>query len=117
LNLLGVGSTEAEMAELTQTRPGTGATLIRALDGLEKKLAEQSIQPVLLQPTWSDLQAISMPVVTPLQFEATRQHMVTLTRISPAGVSYIDPVDGYSKLGRSAFEQVFTGHVIAFESR
>ena len=50
LNQLGLPTTEAEMAELTQTRPGTGATLIRALAGLRERLAGTSFSVELVQP-------------------------------------------------------------------
>ena len=116
LNLLGVPSTEAQMAELTLTRPGTGATIIRALDGLARRLEHEPLQPVLLEPDWDELTRLPLPALTPLQFESTRRHMVTLTRISPTHVWIMDPVDGYGCKERDEFLAIYRGQAIAFES-
>lgn len=115
LNMLGHGSTEAQMAELTQTRPGTGATIIRALDGLNKRLAGQRLKPHLIEPDWLDMQHLPMPALTPLQFESTRRHMVTLTRISRDEVWFIDPTNGYQSMTRDEFLMVYKGHLIVFQ--
>ena len=51
LRILGVATTEAEMAELTETRPGNGATLIRAMRGLEVRLKHEGLEPRLIEPS------------------------------------------------------------------
>jgi len=114
LNLLNIPTTEAQMAELTQVRPGTGATLIRAFDGLSQRLADRAIQPVLLEPTWDQLKRMPMPALTPVQYEPGRRHMVVISRILPDGVWIMDPVEGYMYLTTSAFVEVYRDQVIVF---
>lgn len=114
LNLLGVSSTEREMAELTQTRPGTGATMIRALDGLEHRLRGGPLRPVLLEPTFDELKALPLPALTPLQFEPTRRHMVVISRITSTGIWIMDPMDGYQYFTHHAFRDIYCDQVIIF---
>ena len=115
LNLLGLPTTEAQMADLTQVRAGRGATLIRALDGLGRRLVGTGVTVHLIEPTLSELAALPMPAVTPLQFEPTRQHMVTLTRVTPRGVWFLDPMDGYDSLPLDEFAAVYRGRALIFE--
>jgi len=117
LNLLDVRSTEMQMAELTQTRPGRGATIIRALDGLERRLADENLRPVLLEPTYAQLQHLPLPALTPLQFEPTRRHMVVISRTTERGVWIMDPMDGYQYLTYGEFRKVFRDQVIVFHRR
>ncbi len=117
LNLVGLPSTEAQMADLTQTRAGRGATMIRALDGLGRRVAGTGVSVHLVEPTVADLAALPMPVVTPLQFEPARQHMVTLTRVTRRGVWFMDPMDGYDYLPLDEFRHVYRGQVILFKRR
>lgn len=114
LNLLDVPSTERQMAELTQTRPGTGATIIRALDGLERRLQGGRLRPVLLEPTLTELRHLPMPALTPLQFEPTRRHMVVLTKVTDRGVWIMDPMEGYLYFIHEEFNQKFRNQVIVF---
>ncbi|MEM7624772.1 MAG: cysteine peptidase family C39 domain-containing protein [Planctomycetota bacterium] len=115
LNLMDIPSTEAQMAELTQTRPGTGATIIRALDGLNQRLKNTGIKPVLLEPDWRTLQGLQPPVLTPLQFEPTRRHMVVISKIEPEGIWIMDPVEGYIHFSQLGFLEVYRNQVIAFD--
>lgn len=115
LNLLNMPSTEAQMAEYTQTRPGTGATMIRALHGLRMRLIDTTTVPVLLEPEWDTLSRLPMPALTPLQFEATRRHMVTLTDVGEHGVWMMDPMDGSTFLDKEEFLTYFRGQVIVFD--
>lgn len=115
MNLLGLPTSEALMAELTQTRPGSGATIVRALDGLTLRASGSDYEPVLLEPRWAQLRTMPMPVLTPLQFEPTRRHMVTLTSIHADGVWLMDPVDGYHFLPLEEFLLVYRGQIIAFD--
>lgn len=117
LNQLGVYTSEAEMARLTHTRPATGATIIRAMDGLSRRLASSPYQVDMLQPDYEDLVALPMPVITPLQFEATRRHMVTLLRVTPESVLIADPVEGQMVLGREMFEKHYIRQAIVFRPR
>ena len=115
LNLLGVSTTEAQMADLTQVREGRGATLIRALDGLGQRLVGTGITVHLIEPTVHELSSLPMPAVTPLQFEPSRQHMVTLTRVSPQGVWFLDPMSGYDFLPLDRFAGVYRNQLLVFQ--
>ena len=117
LNLLGHPSTEAQMARLTLTRPGTGATIIRALDGLTRRLAESDLQPVLIEPTLAELRHLPLPALTPLQFEPSRRHMVVISQIDRDGAWVMDPVEGYLYLKRSELQESFRQQVIVFTGR
>ncbi|MEM8738623.1 MAG: cysteine peptidase family C39 domain-containing protein [Planctomycetota bacterium] len=114
LNLLGFPSTEAQMAELTQTRPGTGSTMIRAVGGLDRRLRHAAFRPVLLDTPAAELDTLPLPALTPLQFEPTRLHMVVISRVTPDGVWIMDPTDGYLFLTNHQFEHVYRRQVIAF---
>ena len=115
LRMLGLLSTEAEMAELTETRPGSGATLIRALNGIDTRLRGTGIEPKLIEPDYDMLLGIQPPMLTPLQYEATRLHMVTIVEVRPHLVLIADPQYGLEFLSRRKFEEVYRGQVIAFQ--
>ena len=114
LNTLGFEATEAQMAQLTNTRPGTGATMIRAMAGLTRRLAKTDYRVTLLDTDYAGLMKLPMPALTPLQYEATRQHMVTLLEIKPDTVVLADPMGGVYGLPRPEFEASFIGQVLVF---
>jgi len=116
LQLLHVETNEAEMARLTETRPGSGATLIRALHGLKLRLADEGIEAQLISSDYEQLRALSPPMLTPLQYEPARLHMVTILQIDEHQVTLVDPVAGPERLSRQEFESLYRGQVIAFES-
>ena len=64
LAVLGVDSSEAQMARLTYTRPGMGSTTVRALSGLRRKLAGTPWTAELLAPEAGELRRLPMPVLT-----------------------------------------------------
>ncbi len=117
LNALGVYTSEAEMARLTHTRPGTGATMIRAMNGLSRRLSGTSIRVELIQPTYQQLLGIPLPALTPLQYATTRRHMVTILDVTKDGVLIADPVDVQMLLQREHFEQVYCKQVLVFRRR
>lgn len=118
LNLMHIPSTEAQMAGLTNVRPGTGATIIRALDGLNQRLRGMDVQPILLEPTtWRELRSVPLPALTPLQFESTRRHMVVISRMTTDGVWIMDPVEGYIHFNEHAFMAVYRNQLISFQGR
>ena len=117
LRILGFGATESDMARLTETRPGSGATLLRALNGLNQRLRHSSIQPRLLEPSYDELMRLETPILTALRYEASQLHMVTLIEVRPSGVVLFDPQVGIETLRRSEFEQLYRGQVIAFEGQ
>lgn len=116
LNLLGVPTTEAQMAELTFTRPGTGSTTLRALEGIDERLEGTPYQAVLLEPAMDELADVPLPAITPLQFERSRRHMVTITQVTPHGIHVQDPVDGLLTLSWKVLEPIYAGQVIAVTS-
>ena len=117
LRRLGVHASEAEMAELTRTRPGTGSTTVRALHGLNLKLAESNSRwrAHLVEVAADQVHTLPTPAMTPLRYESTRRHMVQILGFTPGGgVRISDPVDGRMILPGSEFAEVFTGEVIVF---
>jgi len=114
VRLLGVHTTEAEMAALTQTRPGTGSTLLRAMEGLRMKLG-RGYRVTLLQPRLQELRDLPTPFLTPLQFEPTRRHMVTVTTVMPFGAWVADPTDGKVFYGWEDLRRHYAGQVLVIE--
>ena len=114
LRMLGLSATEAEMAELTETRAGSGATLLRALNGLDARLKHTGVNPVLLEPDYEGLMRIEPPILTPVQYEAAQLHMVTIIEVRPHVVLVADPQIGVEFLSRRQFEAIYRGQVIAF---
>lgn len=117
LNRLGIPTTEAEMAELTQTRPGTGSTLIRALDGLSTRLAGTGYAAELVEPRYEDLATLKMPVLTPLQYEPQKLHMVAILSVRRGLVRIADPESGIMYLSPDEFKKFYTGRAIHFVRR
>ncbi|MBX2850168.1 MAG: hypothetical protein KTR15_00315 [Phycisphaeraceae bacterium] len=115
LRMLGLNSTEAEMAELTETRAGSGATLLRALNGIDSRLKHTGIGATLLEPDYDTLMRIEPPMLTPVQYEAARLHMVTIIEVRPHLVLLADPQIGVEFISRRRFEEIYRGQVIVFE--
>lgn len=115
LTRLGVPASEAEMALLTQTRAGTGATVIRALDGLNRKLKDSHLQARLQTVTLDDLHRVELPALTALQYESSRTHMVVILRVDLRGILVSDPVEGVVWETPASIRDHFSGDVIAFE--
>ncbi len=117
LHMLDIPATELEMAQLTETRPGTGSTLLRAMDGLNAKLSGSRYQVTLLELPLDQLRTMPTPALTALQFETTRCHMVAITRITPFGAWVADPVDGMVFYGWQDLEPLYRGQVLVAEAR
>lgn len=115
LRMLGINTNESEMAELTETRAGSGATLLRALNGLDTRLRHTGIEPKLLEPDYDALMRVEPPMLTPVQYETARLHMVTIIEVRPDMVFLADPQVGVEFLPRRQFEEIYRGQVIAFE--
>ncbi|MFI4860743.1 MAG: cysteine peptidase family C39 domain-containing protein [Phycisphaerales bacterium JB063] len=115
LRLMGVQTDEAEMARLTETRPGSGATLLRAMHGLKKRLAHEGLEPHLVEPSYDQLMALPTPVLTPLQYEASQLHMVSILNVIAEGVYVADPAVGIEFIPRARFEEIYRRQAIAFE--
>lgn len=115
LNRIGHPTDEATMARLTQTRAGTGSTLLRAMDGLRQRLVGTPHRVDLVAPTYEELQRLPMPALTPLQFEAARRHMVTILRVIPQDVMLVDPMHGTLVMPREEFVRAYRREVLIFE--
>ena len=115
LNLLGVPSTEAQLAHLTDTRPGSGATVLRALRGLNTRLTGSPLQARLLALTAEGVPSLHLPALTPLQYERTRRHMVVILASNEDGVWLMDPMAGVMRMDSEAFRSLFVGQVIVFD--
>ncbi len=114
LKQLGIETSEAEMADLTQTRAGTGSTLIRALDGLSRRLAGSSWRAELIEPSLDELSSLQMPLLTPMKYHSQQLHMVTILSVRQGVVLIADPESGILNLWRTEFEKFYTGKVIRF---
>ncbi|MEM1354206.1 MAG: cysteine peptidase family C39 domain-containing protein [Planctomycetota bacterium] len=115
LRIFGVSTSESEMARLTETRPGQGSTMIRAMNGLERRLGGSSIRPVLVEPTYDELLGVQPPFMVPLRYEARRLHMVTVVGFLPSRVFIADPATGVEVVSRQQFERLFYGQAIIFQ--
>lgn len=114
LNHLGMRATEADMAALTEARPGTGSTLIRAYDALNMYLQGTGMRAEIISSRARDLHQLPAPMLTPLRFESSRQHMVTVTAVDARGVWVADPAAGLMKMKHAEFATHFGGQVIVF---
>lgn len=112
LNRLGILTTEAEMAELTQTRWGTGATLVRALAGVNERLANTNYSAAIEHADWDRLARDGSPAIVLMRYESPRYHMSTILTIKPNVVLVADPAQGMMWLSRSQFEEAYTGNAI-----
>ncbi len=117
LDLLGLPTSERQMAKLTQTRPGTGSTTLRAMQGLTQRLEGSPYSVELIQPSLEELRTLPCPALTPLQYEKTRKHMVTITRVDSNGLRITDPINGPMLVHWSNLETLFTGEVLVFIRR
>ena len=109
LDLLGIPTSEQQMANLTLTRPGTGSTILRALDGLTKRLENTHYTVELLEVTPEELRQLPYPIVTPLRYEPARLHMVTITGAGKSSVTVADPIEGNLSITWATLEEVFGG--------
>lgn len=116
LNRWGVTTTEQEMAELTQTRRGTGATVVRAVAGLNRKLEQTGFVAKVLNPSRQELLTLPMPALTAVKAEVANLHMVTILRVDDRNLVVADPMGGRSLIWNwSEYEARATGAVIVFE--
>ncbi|MAE64184.1 MAG: hypothetical protein CMJ18_07895 [Phycisphaeraceae bacterium] len=114
LRHLGVHATETELARLTEARPGSGSTLIRATRALELKLAGTGIHAEVLEPSVRQLSAVAPPVLTPIRGEVGREHMVVITRVADQGAWLADPMQGHVFVPHEQWDEMYTRRVIAF---
>jgi len=117
LRMLGIHATEEELAQLTETREGSGATLLRALNGIDVRLKHTGIEADLLELSYDQLLRVEPPMLTPLRYDAAQLHMVTIIEVRPHLVVVADPQTGVEFLSRHQFLQAYNGQVIAFQGQ
>jgi ABC-type bacteriocin/lantibiotic exporter with double-glycine peptidase domain len=113
--MLGVPTSEAAMTDLTHTRAGSGATLIRAMAGLQQRLANTRFAVALIETDYEALRNMPTPMLTSLRFEPTQRHMVVIQRIEGDAVWVADPQIGQMYYSKDEFLRYFNGQVLVFE--
>jgi hypothetical protein len=117
LHELGVPASEQDLAGLTRTRPGRGATLFRAADGLDQCLAGRPWQTRILETPFDALRDLPAPILAPLRFDSDNMHMVVIEGFGSGGVRIADPLAGWTVMPLDQFAAVYAGRVIVFETR
>ena len=117
LNQLGVPTSEKQMAKLTQTRPGTGSTMLRAMQGLRERLEGSPFDVEMIEVKPEDLRFMPGPMVTPLRFEPTRLHMVTIVHAGDKSIRIADPVNDVMSMTWASFSEIYSGQVLIFVPR
>jgi hypothetical protein len=117
LSLVGIHASEAEMAELAQVRPGTGATLVRALDGLNRKLEGTPYQAELLRLSIPELKRAPLPAITAVELEVGRRHMITIELMGNRYIRIHDPVDGTLNIDYYTLSRWYRGEAIVLVPR
>lgn len=117
LNRLGIYTSEAEMAALTQTRPGAGATLVRAMDGIRRRLQGTGWDVSLLQPTYEQLTALPMPVLATVRAGPLQRHMVLVEQADRHRTWVVDPAGGRLLLDARDFAADFSNLAIVIHRR
>ncbi|MCX5660246.1 MAG: cysteine peptidase family C39 domain-containing protein [Planctomycetota bacterium] len=117
LRRLGIWTTEAELAELVQARPGSGTTMIRMLNGLSHRLESTNWEPRLVQPDWKGLKRQTMPALALTRPQSTRGHIIAIIAIRGEAALIADPVDGPMWLSQDQFMEIYAGEAIVFGRR
>ena len=116
LNLLGLSTTEAEMASLTRTRAGMGATNVRALQGIRQRLIGTGYGAELVEASFAELEAMPVPAITSLRLARSNLHMVTLLQITPNGAWVLDPQEGCIFYEADELRGIYNGELIVFSN-
>jgi predicted double-glycine peptidase len=113
LGQLGLPTSEDQMAQLTRTRPMTGASVIRAAWALNHRLQGAGVDARVIRGNWQTLAHLPMPALCTLQFDRRRVHMVTVLEVRENYALIVDPNDGQIWFPRGAFEMHSDGAIIA----
>ena len=79
---------------------------------LTTRLAGSGWSVHLLEPSLDMLPSLPLPLLTPLQFEPQRLHMVTILGFHRGFVRIADPEAGVILLSRDEFAKSYSGRVI-----
>lgn len=117
LNLMGHYSTEAQMAVLTNTRPGTGATAVRAAYGLQSRLTGSGVKVRMVEASVNQLALLPTPMLLTVNFDHNQgyNHMIVLMHVNAHGAQVADPQDGLFFVPWSAFRTAIAGPAIVFD--
>lgn len=119
LRSLNVYTTEVEMARLTRVRSGLGTTPVRALHGIERRLAGTPYHARLVQVPVHDLPDLPMPLLATMRLAGfpPRQHMVVVEARHGSNLHIIDPACGRVVLAADDFVHQCTGVAILVTRR
>lgn len=111
LNELNVPTGEAQMMQLARVRPGSGATMLRALDGLNRRLDGTRWRARIAN---SD-EPLNAPSLVALRLARWNTHLVTILEVRREYVVIADPVDGVIQLPRRVLAEYAAPTAIVFE--
>lgn len=117
LRARGIGSEEAEMARLSFTQVGGGATDSRAMWALEEKLKGTSLVVRYRNLDVRGLIDAPKPCMVQLDWGYFISHMVPVMSADAENVVIGDPLNGYTKMAAAAFSAKWKGMAIVLEKR
>ncbi|MCC6321188.1 MAG: hypothetical protein IT438_07110 [Phycisphaerales bacterium] len=112
LRARGVAAEEQEMARLSHTQVGGGATDSRVLWALERKLATTSLRPRYQRLGLDGLVAASKPCLVQLDWGYFTSHMVPVLEASAETVVIGDPLSGRREMAAAEFMRKWKGAAI-----
>jgi hypothetical protein len=113
----GIDATETEMARLSKTEIGGGATDSRAVWGLEEKLAGSPWEVEYEVMDLTGLANVAKPCMVQIGWGYFLAHMVTVLDANPETVTLGDPLRGTVAMPASDFMRTWKGKVIWLSPR
>ncbi len=113
----GVEAEEREMAELSRTQVGGGATDSRALWALDLKLAGTAWRARYVSVRPGELASVPKPCMVQLNWGFFTSHMVPLLRADEKDVVIGDPLGGLRRMSLESFRRQWKGQAIVLEAR
>lgn len=105
LHAYGIAATETEMARLSYTEVGNGATDTRAVYALQRKLAGRPFKVHYERwMTYERLIGLERPCIVPVKWGYFSSHMVPVLEADAESVLVGDPLGGPRRRARAAFE-------------
>lgn len=117
LRAFGVDASETQMARLSRTEVGRGATDSRALWALELALAGTPLKPTYRAGTLSELIAAPKPCLVQIDFGFVVSHMVPVMAADEHSVTLGDPLTGPRTLSTTEFARLWKKTMITLEGR
>lgn len=115
--MLGFDSTEAQMAAYTHTRAGMGSTVIRAAEGLTKRLNGSGIAVRIVPVKVEQLSLLPCPMLLTVNFGSNPgfNHMIVILKTNAVGADVWDPTDGLFFMPWAALKDTLAGPAIIFD--